>query len=100
MTVASSLPPLLSNDAIQRMLVERIDRQRLSVGMVVGVTEGKAHRFVAHGVSRSGAEQPVDEHSIFEIGSITKLLTALLLADMTHRGEAHPDEPVAQLLPA
>jgi hypothetical protein len=32
-------PPALSEDAIRRLLVERVDERRLSVGMVVGITE-------------------------------------------------------------
>ena len=68
--------------------------------MVVGVTEGGGHRIVAHGCrDRSGAG-PVNEKTLFEIGSITKLFTALLLSDMVNRGEVRMDEPVAELLPA
>ena len=37
---------------------------------------------------------------MFEIGSITKILTALLLADMVERGEVVLDDPVATYLPA
>lgn len=37
--------------------------------------------------------------TVFEIGSITKILTALLLADMAARGEVGLDDPVAQYLP-
>lgn len=95
----ASPPPQLSNDAIRQMLVERVDRKRLAVGMVVGVTEAGKRTFVAYGTRKSGSDQPVNEQSIFEIGSVTKLFTMLLLADMTRRGEADPDEPVAKLLP-
>ncbi|MGH6958332.1 MAG: serine hydrolase, partial [Caulobacteraceae bacterium] len=35
----------------------------------------------------------------FEIGSITKVFTALALADMDRRGEVKLDEPIADLLP-
>jgi CubicO group peptidase (beta-lactamase class C family) len=37
---------------------------------------------------------------LLEIGSITKLFTALLLSDMASRGEVRLDEPVGELLPA
>jgi D-alanyl-D-alanine-carboxypeptidase/D-alanyl-D-alanine-endopeptidase len=42
----------------------------------------------------------MDAHAVFEIGSIKKLMTALLLADMTARGEVAVDAPVAKFLPA
>jgi hypothetical protein len=92
-------PPILSEDAFRRLLVERVDERCLSVGMVVGLTEANRHRIVAHGCrDRSGAG-PVNEKTLFEIGSITKLFTALLLSDMANRGEVSMDEPVAELLP-
>jgi D-alanyl-D-alanine-carboxypeptidase/D-alanyl-D-alanine-endopeptidase len=93
-------PPALFEDAIRRLLVERVDERRLSVGMVVGVTEANGHRFVAHGCRDTCGGGPVNEKTLFEIGSITKLFTALLLSDMANQGEVRLDEPVAELLPA
>jgi CubicO group peptidase (beta-lactamase class C family) len=37
---------------------------------------------------------------LFEIGSITKLFTALILADMVNKGEVSLDDPAAKYLPA
>jgi CubicO group peptidase (beta-lactamase class C family) len=37
---------------------------------------------------------------VFEIGSITKVFTTAILADMVARGQVRLDDPVAQLLPA
>lgn len=42
----------------------------------------------------------MDGHTVFEIGSITKVLTALILTDMVSRGEVAFDDPVAKYLPA
>jgi CubicO group peptidase (beta-lactamase class C family) len=36
---------------------------------------------------------------VFEIGSITKVFTASLLADMVAKGEVRLDDPVAKYLP-
>jgi serine-type D-Ala-D-Ala carboxypeptidase/endopeptidase len=93
-------PPALSEDAIRRLLVDRVDERRLSVGMGVGVTEANSHRFVTYGCRDTCGGSPVNEKTLFEIGSITKLFTALLLSDMAVRGEVRLDEPVAELLPA
>ena len=68
--------------------------------MVVGITEANSHCFVAHGCRDARTGGPVSEKTIFEIGSITKLFTALLLSDMANRGEVRLDEPVSELLPA
>lgn len=43
--------------------------------------------------------KPADETTLFEIGSITKTFTALLLADMATRGEVRLDQPMVELLP-
>jgi D-alanyl-D-alanine-carboxypeptidase/D-alanyl-D-alanine-endopeptidase len=93
-------PPFPTDDLIRRILVDRVDERRLSHGMVVGITEANSHCFVAHGCRDARTGGPVNEKTIFEIGSITKLFTALLLSDMANRGEVRPDEPVAELLPA
>jgi serine-type D-Ala-D-Ala carboxypeptidase/endopeptidase len=49
---------------------------------------------------RSGSDRPLDADTVFEIGSITKVFTALLFADMVLRGEVAADDPAAKFLPA
>ena len=41
----------------------------------------------------------VDERTLFEIGSVTKPFTGVLLADMCLRGEVSLDDPVSAYLP-
>jgi len=49
----------------------------------------------------SGADARVpDADTVFEIGSITKVFTSLVLADMIEKSEVKPDDPVAKFLPA
>jgi len=43
---------------------------------------------------------PLDGDTVFEIASLTKILTALLLADMVQSGDVALDDPVAKYLPA
>lgn len=43
--------------------------------------------------------RPIDEHTVFEIGSVTKTMTATLLADLIRRGVVSLDDPLADLLP-
>jgi serine-type D-Ala-D-Ala carboxypeptidase/endopeptidase len=93
-------PPFPSDDLIRRLLVDRVDERRLSLGMVIGLTEAKSHHVVCSGCRDTRTAGPANETTIFEIGSITKLFTALLLSDMANRGEVGLDEPVAEVLPA
>jgi D-alanyl-D-alanine-carboxypeptidase/D-alanyl-D-alanine-endopeptidase len=80
-----------SGDEVRRILSDRIDRDHQSLGIVVGVVDGNGRRVVSHG--------DVQAESLFEIGSITKVFTALLLADMVERGEVALRDPVAKYLP-
>jgi D-alanyl-D-alanine-carboxypeptidase/D-alanyl-D-alanine-endopeptidase len=83
--------------SIQRIIGERVDAKR-SAGIVVGVVDVDGRRVAACGDPGPG-QPPLDASSVFEIGSITKVFTATLLADMVARGEVALDEPVARLLP-
>ena len=47
----------------------------------------------------TGASPEVNGNTLFEIGSITKTFTGLLLQDMLERGEMKLDDPVAEYLP-
>jgi CubicO group peptidase (beta-lactamase class C family) len=90
-------PP--SDQAIRALLARRVDDERQSVGIVVGIVDRKGRRIVSHGrMAANGA--PVDGRTLFEIGSVTKVFTSLVLADMAARGEVGLDDPVARYLPA
>lgn len=88
----------LPDAAVRQILAQRVDTDRQSRGMVVGVIDARGQRVVAHGLMGAGGK-PVDGRTLFEIGSVTKVLTSLLLADMVRRGEVRLDDPVAKHLP-
>jgi len=90
----------LSEAAIRQVLVQRVDVDKQAVGMVVGVIDARGRRVIARGVYDAADPRPVDGETLFEIGSVTKAFTGLLLADMVRRGEVRLDEPVVALLPA
>lgn len=89
----------LSTAAIRRTLVQRVDVDRQSVGLVVGVIDGQGRRVIAYGARDLTDRRPVDGETLFEIGSVTKAFTGLLLADMVGRGEVKLDDPVVRYLP-
>jgi len=60
-------------------------------GLAIGVVKGDQERIMTYGTAMPD--------SIFEIGSITKTFTALLLARMAVEGKIHLDSPVRELLP-
>ena len=80
-------------------MANRVESGR-AVGMVTGVIDEKGRQVVASGkVSLDGTQQP-DGDTVFEIGSVTKVFTSLILADMIEKGEVKPDDPVSKFLPA
>jgi CubicO group peptidase (beta-lactamase class C family) len=87
---------LPSNEAI-RALIDARNAPRAGQGIVVGVIGPDGQRVVSGG---SGAGATVDGNTLFEIGSITKVFTALILADMVNKGEVSLDDPAEKYLPA
>jgi serine-type D-Ala-D-Ala carboxypeptidase/endopeptidase len=100
MAQSATQPAMPTDSEIRQMLVDRIDVQHQSVGIVVGVIGPEGRRVVAYGQLEKGDPRPLNGDTIFEIGSATKVFTSLLLADMVQRGEVALDDPVAKYLPA
>src|SRR4029453_10197214 len=85
---------------IRRVLEERLKGFEQRVGIVVGVIGREGGQIVAHGSMGLADPKPVTADTVFEIGSISKVFTSLLLSDMVERGEVALDDPVAKFLPA
>ncbi|SFE08456.1 serine hydrolase [Nitrosomonas sp. Nm166] len=88
-----------ADSEIRRILSERIESHKQGVGIVVGIVGVEGRHIVAHGHFSTDDRRFVDSDTIFEIGSVTKIFTALLLADMIQRDEVKLTDPVAQYLP-
>jgi CubicO group peptidase (beta-lactamase class C family) len=92
--------PIPSDTEIREILVDRIDGRRQSVGIVVGLLGPGGRRVIEYGHLDTGDPRPINGDTIFEIGSVTKVFTSLLLGDMVQRGEVALDDPVAKYLPS
>jgi D-alanyl-D-alanine-carboxypeptidase/D-alanyl-D-alanine-endopeptidase len=90
---------LASEDEIRGVLRDRVDLARQSVGIVACSFDAGRERIATYGRSDAPADRPLDGDTVFEIGSITKVFTALLLTEMVTRGEVALDDPVAKYLP-
>jgi CubicO group peptidase (beta-lactamase class C family) len=89
----------LSDSEIETILRLRVQLGK-GVGMVAGIVDEKGPRVVAFGHPNKQSTQNLDGDSVFEIGSISKVFTTTLLADMAERGEARLYDPVSKFLPA
>ena len=88
----------ISDNDLRAALEQRFKNDRTGACVAAGVID--------HGVTTSAyfcadpkAQRPYDEHTAFEIGSITKTMTAALLAEFIARGEVTLEDPLAKLLP-
>ena len=63
-----------------------------SAGVAIGLVRKGVRRVFAYGTAKP--------ESIFEIGSITKTFTGLILAQMVQQGQVRLDEPIRELLPS
>jgi len=90
--------PAPEDAALKALLDERLRNN--GVGLAVGVIDENGRRVVAGGRAGDQAVRPLDGDTIFQIGSLTKPFTTLLLADMVLRGEVGLDDPIQQYLPS
>src|SRR2546427_2233430 len=97
--VKASTGDTLTDAEIKTMLRDYIDTDKLGVGLVVGIVGEHGTRVVAYGRVDNATSAEMDGDTVFEIGSITKVFTALLLQDMIERGEMKLDDPVQKYLP-
>ena len=95
----ASAPGFPSDADVLAIIRQRVEEKR-SAGIVVGLLEPDGRtRVVSYGDPGPG-RPPLDASSVFEIGSISKVFTATLLAEMVQDGTVKLDDPVQKYLPA
>lgn len=91
--------PAPTDDAIRQVLRQRIDERKRGVAIVVGWVDEHGSRVVGYGHTQRDGGNAVDGKTMFEIGSVSKVFTSLLLALAVEKGEAKLDDPLAKFLP-
>ena len=86
------------SDSLKINIQERIDNQDI-VGLVIGLIDGEEVSYYTAGVPSAKANGEINEHTVFEIGSISKTFTGLMLADMATKGKVKLNDPIQQYLP-
>jgi CubicO group peptidase (beta-lactamase class C family) len=92
---AQSKPPA-DMDAYAAQVLKTFNVPGLSVAIV---KDGKMVFAKGYGVRKLGEPTPVDENTLFPIGSNTKAFTSALLASLVDAGKISWDDPVYQRLP-
>jgi serine-type D-Ala-D-Ala carboxypeptidase/endopeptidase len=88
----------ISNDDVRAALEQRFKGDRTGACIAAGVIDDGTIA-TAYYCADPNSQRPYDEHTAFEIGSITKTMTSALLAEFIARGEVTLSDPVAKLLP-
>lgn len=95
--VAQVAPDSVKKD-IKQAVISQINN-KASVGTVVASWDNSQEDYFAYGLANITNKQPITKQSVFEIGSITKTFTSLMLAELVVTGKVKLDDPVQKFLP-
>lgn len=94
--------PAKPADAMQTridQIAQPIMEEKKTLGVVVGIINKEGRRVFGYGKLAADSEKRPDGDTVFEIGSITKVFTALALAEMAEEGIVGLNDPVQKYLP-
>jgi CubicO group peptidase (beta-lactamase class C family) len=97
-SAVSGRKPLTDADS-KSIIRDYIETDKIGVGRADGIVDEHNTQVVCCGKLDNGTDADVNGDTLFEIGSVTKVFTALLLQDMVDRGEMKLDDPVQKYLP-
>lgn len=83
--------------ALDATVAKRLHGDRTGACFAVAVVDAAVERSFM--CARAGEPPRIDATSAFEIGSVSKTFTSLLLADLIERGQADLDDPLSDYLP-
>jgi serine-type D-Ala-D-Ala carboxypeptidase/endopeptidase len=88
-------------DEVKALLVQLVDVEKRAPGIVVGMIadDPQEHWVVGYGRLSATDERVPDGDTVFEIASITKVFTGILLAQAVINGEVKLDDPISIYLP-
>ncbi len=84
--------------SVVQSIHRRVDKG-INPSIVVGIIDIKGPRYYSFG-KKSLTGSAADEHTIYEIGSISKVFTGILLARQDEAGKLHIDDPAQKYLPS
>ncbi len=99
---AVAIPAGSKERAVQelpRVVAEIMKRSHVPGMAVAVVIDGKTVLTQGYGTREVGKQAPVDAHTVFQIASISKSLSATVAAIEVSQGKAAWDDPVSRYLP-
>jgi CubicO group peptidase (beta-lactamase class C family) len=96
---ADTAPAAPTRDAIDATVRRAMDEFRVPGVALSIVYDGEVYYSGGGGVLEVGTELQVDEHTLFQIASVSKAFTAATLAILVDEGKLGWDDPVIDYLP-
>ncbi len=87
-----------SHDLIYQEIIEDFLENNRIPGLFVGVIDSSGTHYLTYGNETLGGKE-ISENSIFEIGSISKLFTGLMLSEAVEGNFVDLNDPIADYLP-
>jgi CubicO group peptidase (beta-lactamase class C family) len=97
--VATNNPLATSLDRQVDSAVQSYMKLAATIGLSIGILKDGKTYFYGYGETTKGNHQVPNENNLFEIGSISKTFTAILLADAVNQGKISLDDPLSKFLP-
>jgi serine-type D-Ala-D-Ala carboxypeptidase/endopeptidase len=86
-------------DKLRETIQSLVDNNKTNAAIVVGLVNPNGAQFYGYGNMSNANHIIVNKDTIFAIGSITKVFTTILLADMVNSGLVNLDDPIEKYLP-
>ncbi|MGH9980995.1 MAG: serine hydrolase, partial [Nitrososphaeraceae archaeon] len=86
-------------DKLKETIQSIVEKNKNNGAIVIGLVDRNGTQFYGYGNISNANHITVNKDTIFAIGSITKVFTTILLADMVNRGLVNLDDPIEKYLP-
>lgn len=96
----NSSSTLKITDRIKGLINALVDKNKTNAAIAIGFIDPNGTQFYGHGKISNTNITTVDQNTIFAIGSITKVFTTTILADMVNQGLIKLDDPIERYLPS
>lgn len=96
--MGKSADPATLDSVVQQAATEIMKAHDIS-GLAIAVSHNGTQQFYSYGVASKATEAPVSPDTLFEVGSISKLLTATLATYAQAGGQLSLADPVEKYLP-
>ena len=86
-------------DKLKETIQSLVNNNKTNAAIVVGLVDPNGTQFYGYGNMSNANPITVDKDTIFAIGSITKVFTTILLADMVNSGLVNLDDSIEKYFP-